>query len=408
MLNAVRFNEQFATFTVAAAAAQDGEAFVGFDRGVAERWEGYKERLYHEGRKRLDRNTWRESDIGKGAILQRVLLAIEINEPGLRNNLVQWQGKWGQASRSHVGLLAAVEDSAKRRDTESLLFALYRGGRDLGEVFAGLVTMVGRRYDLLAYLYFLRDWDRFMPIATATFDEAFELLGIDLRTSGQCSWANYQRYIGALQEVREALAGKGIESMRLVDAHSFLWMLVRLPPEERGVPTSAVASAAQITHATAAPRGASSGDNTGPSRPVDFGVLNERRVFLGKLGEQTVERYERNRLRDAGRADLADRVSIVSEDPRLGYDIDSFDLDGSPRYIEVKCASGSGERIEFYLSENERRKSAAMSNYWFYLVFDVESMHPRIRTMRGELLPPGSLSPQNYLVSLVETSSTSA
>lgn len=134
-------------------------------------------------------------------------------------------------------------------------------------------------------------------------------------------------------------------------------------------------------------------DGTGSGAPVDFGSLNERRAFLGKLGEQTVEKYERARLAEAGRTELAERVSIVSEDPGLGYDIESFDVDGNPRHIEVKCASGSNDAIQFYLSENERQKSTTLSNYWFYWVLDVESMRPRIRKMRGQALPPESLSP---------------
>ncbi len=88
----------------------------------------------------------------------------------------------------------------------------------------------------------------------------------------------------------------------------------------------------------------------------------------GLLAEQYAERIEIARLRSGGRSDLAELVERVSaHDVAAGYDIRSFGLDGSYRYIEVK--SSTGEAVRFFISRNEleflrENESAA----WIYFV----------------------------------------
>jgi hypothetical protein len=84
-----------------------------------------------------------------------------------------------------------------------------------------------------------------MPIGSTTFDKTFEALELDVRTAWKCSWANYQRYLGALNEIRVALSEMpGLSDVRLLDAHSFCWMLVR--PEMERADVRFVASAKGI------------------------------------------------------------------------------------------------------------------------------------------------------------------
>ena len=71
-----------------------------------------------------------------------------------------------------------------------------------------------------------------MPIAPETFDKAFVLLEIDLKTSGRCSWENYSQYNQALIEIRDALRDRAeVKNARLIDAHSLCWMLIRIDSE---------------------------------------------------------------------------------------------------------------------------------------------------------------------------------
>ena len=232
-----RFNEQFRRFRSLTQTYSKGHAFTNFNEGVAAEWEGYKPSLRDHALGILVPDAWAEAEIGSGAILQRTIDAIEIQDSqvNLTNNLVFWQNRFGHASRDQRVLLEAVSNTNLRRVLERHLFDLYRDGADEGATFDHLSELTGAKYPLLAYLYFLKDMDRFMPIQPTTFDRAFRDLGIDLVTARNCSWENYQRFNATLDEVRKALAAlDGLTKVRLIDAHSFCWMLERLPKDEDG------------------------------------------------------------------------------------------------------------------------------------------------------------------------------
>jgi Protein NO VEIN, C-terminal len=77
----------------------------------------------------------------------------------------------------------------------------------------------------------------------------------------------------------------------------------------------------------------------------------------GLLGEQLVLKSEQTLLVEAGRTDLADKVSLVSAESRsFGYDVLSFTPTGDERHIEVKTTSRSREADQgFWLSDHERK-----------------------------------------------------
>lgn len=226
-------NDQFHRFKRLVAKHGDGRAFTTFHEGVVAVWEGYKPRLHDRARGILVPESWVESEIGSGDILQRTINAVEIQESSLVNNLVFWQNRFGHANRDHHALLQAVSNTKRRGELERHLFDLYRGDADEGLIFDHLSELTGAKYPLLAYLYFLKDMDQFMPIQPTTFDRAFRDLGIDLVTVRSCSWENYQQFNAALNEVCRSLAEmSGITRVRLIDAHSFCWLLARLQGEE--------------------------------------------------------------------------------------------------------------------------------------------------------------------------------
>lgn len=212
--------------------AREATPFRNFHEGVAAAWEGYKPRLRERAIELLAPHSWSPELIGTGAILQHAINAIEIQDQRLNlvNNLVFWQNRFGHANRDHRVLLEAQTNPELRRRLEKLLFALYRSDADEGELFDALSEQLAAKYPLLAYLFFLKDIERFMPIQPTGFDQAFRSLDVDLVTLRTCSWDNYQRFNAALDEVREALARiDGLGSIRLIDAHSFCWLLVKLP-----------------------------------------------------------------------------------------------------------------------------------------------------------------------------------
>jgi hypothetical protein len=95
------------------------------------------------------------------------------------------------------------------------------------------------------------------------------------------------------------------------------------------------------------------GGATGSTAPkkVDHQKKAERDSHVGRLGEEFAIRYERWRLRE--HPELLKKLRHVAEsDDTLGYDIESYEMDGSPRFVEVKATLGPLES-RFFLSANE-------------------------------------------------------
>lgn len=208
-----------------------GEPFHRFDEGVIAAWEGYKPRLRELALARLKAGSWTEEDIGSGKIVDLTIDAIEIQASvgDLTNNLVSWQNRYGHANRDHRALLEAKTSKGGLKKIEGLLFRLFRGSEDEGAVFEELKEATGGKYPLIAYLFFLKDMNRFMPIQPTGFDRAFEAIELNLRTKGNCSWQNYVRFNQAIEDTRRAIeAETGMIGVRLIDAHSMLWLFSNL------------------------------------------------------------------------------------------------------------------------------------------------------------------------------------
>jgi hypothetical protein len=86
---------------------------------------------------------------------------------------------------------------------------------------------------------------------------------------------------------------------------------------------------------------------------------------LGKAGEKFVVEFGRDRLRRAGREDLADDVRWVSDLDGEGfcYDVRSFEPDGRERLLEIKTSCGH-ERTSFWLTRQEVEVAAERSEIY--------------------------------------------
>ncbi len=193
--------------------------------------EGYKSRIYTLAREKLNFQAWEKSDIGKGDILSSAIEAIELKH----NNLVPWQSRFGEEARPHHSFYRMREINSQRKIIERLLFKLYYTNNDT-ETFELFIDAIGKKYSLIAYLFFLKDKSKYLPIAPSHFDRAFDLLGADIKTSQQCSWNNYSTYLKAISEVKSLLLDKPINEVSLLDAHSFLWMLVNHMKQSEKLP----------------------------------------------------------------------------------------------------------------------------------------------------------------------------
>lgn len=183
--------------------------------------EGYKYDVHGEAMKALDFGSWSATDIGTGRICDATIAAIEIK----KSNLVAWYGRYGEASRPQQPLYEARANPARLANVEGVLFHLYRGNDDAYS-FGRLVEILGKKYPIVAYLFFLKDRNRYLPIAPDHFDQAWELLGVEFVSSHRCSWENYLAYLALMRELRDLLAAELNVEVALLDAHSFAWILI--------------------------------------------------------------------------------------------------------------------------------------------------------------------------------------
>jgi hypothetical protein len=131
---------------------------------------------------------------------------------------------------------------------------------------------------------------------------------------------------------------------------------------------------------------------------VDFVRRDAENRRLGSLGEEFVFELERRRLHDdARRPDLSKRVEWTARDrgDGAGYDIASFNEDGSPRLIEVKT-TGQGKSFPFYVTANEVRCSDAMPDaFQLYRLFRF-SRNPGLFVLSGALTMTCALDPVQF------------
>ncbi|MEA2008394.1 MAG: HNH endonuclease [Chloroflexota bacterium] len=216
-INPYLFERQFEAF-LSFTKEQTGIPFISFvSHPYTEKEEGYKYEVYKEARKALSFQTWEKSDIGSGLIISATIKAIETP----KNNLISGQNRFG---KHHQSLYEAQNNIKKQESIEATLFKLYREWKGI-ESLEELTTIFGKKYSLIAYLFFIKDRSKYLPIAPTFFDRAFELLGANFKTNRHCSWENYSTYLELLGDIKRLLIDALSSEVTLLDAHSFAWIL---------------------------------------------------------------------------------------------------------------------------------------------------------------------------------------
>ena len=123
---------------------------------------------------------------------------------------------------------------------------------------------------------------------------------------------------------------------------------------------------------------------------------------LGLAGEEFVVDFERWRLVECGQASLAGRVEHVSKTKGdgLGFDVLSFNLDGSERLVEVKTTT-FGRDTPFFVSKNEvSRSMQSKDTFHLYRLFEFRR-RPRLFDLSGSLEQNCFLDPVTYRATFV-------
>lgn len=134
-------------------------------------------------------------------------------------------------------------------------------------------------------------------------------------------------------------------------------------------------------------------------RPIKTNYLEKEQNnrLLGELGESFVIEFEKARLINEGKNNLADKIEWVSKEigDGLGYDILSKNKNGTDRFIEVKTTKLSKE-TPIYLSRNELTFSTTKTkDFYLYRVFNFYES-PRLFIKQGSYDEFCQLLPQTY------------
>ncbi len=138
------------------------------------------------------------------------------------------------------------------------------------------------------------------------------------------------------------------------------------------------------------------------AREYDIAGRDARNRELGKAGEECVLAHEHATLLAAGRTDLARQIRWVShlDGDGAGYDVQSFEVDGSSRLIEVKTTNG-WERTPFQITRNELHISQSHHESWLVVRLWNFAREPRAFQLRPPLEMHVSLMATSFQATLL-------
>jgi hypothetical protein len=317
----------------------------------------YKWGVYDSAKRALSLSKWEQWKRTPGRIIEAVKAACR---PNVSANLLEH--RYGLRNSSE-GALYKVNGVEQIKGLETQLFDFFLENSstptEFGPRFDALANYLrahrlGCNWAFLSYLAFLLRPQTYFPIRPSQFDALLQYYGIGESISGHVSWERYSILLELAKVLKSKLAAYG--QADAIEIQSYMWVVSYLIKDETMLDKE-VSTVADFDSALAA--------------RVQKAKERER---IGLLGEQYVYEQEINKLREAQRNDLADKVRIVSLDgEHLSFDILSFDPDGRELHIEVKTTARSlDDDHGFWLSENERLQ-AEQDVYWvIYRVWNID------------------------------------
>ena len=107
---------------------------------------------------------------------------------------------------------------------------------------------------------------------------------------------------------------------------------------------------------------------------MDFKKMFEENDGTGVMGEKIALELEKRRLQEAGRPDLAAKIYLTRDKQgnTAPFDILSYDIDGSEKYIEVKSTT-TRDCYRFYISQREI--NFCKQNVDHYLIYRIFALN---------------------------------
>lgn len=134
--------------------------------------------------------------------------------------------------------------------------------------------------------------------------------------------------------------------------------------------------------------------STASHRTPNFEEINKKKSAVGLNGEDYVLNYEKTHNKKYNR-----KIKRISDDPSFGYDILSFNDEGKEKHIEVKtCISGNLDKVDFYITSNEKSHLENDDYYYIYYVCGLRSNKPKIIILTKDNLTRATFEPIAYKI----------
>lgn len=137
---------------------------------------------------------------------------------------------------------------------------------------------------------------------------------------------------------------------------------------------------------------------------IDFELRDSNNRMAGDFAEKIVIKHEIGEIKKVLPKKIAEIKQVSLTDDSLGYDILSFNPDGSEKHIEVKAVRNKPAlTFRFYISENEVLIAKQDPHYNLYIVFDYLSEKPYIYKMPNPFInkiPGVTIDPIKFLVTV--------
>lgn len=177
--------------------------------------ENYKYTAYEKGRKALAADTWTTDMIGTGEIFNSVMKALS-----KANNLVYFTTDTFESKAK-----------ANMKKAEKLIYNIYNENDD-EQAFYEFTKFFGRISDKTAYIFFLKDKERYLPLSPNKFGKRLEMFGITTQCTRGMTWEHYMEFIDIMKYVQIYLNRELVKNASLLDAHSFIWAAYKLEDQK--------------------------------------------------------------------------------------------------------------------------------------------------------------------------------
>ena len=129
--------------------------------------------------------------------------------------------------------------------------------------------------------------------------------------------------------------------------------------------------------------------STQSHRTPNFEEINRKKTALGLSGEEYVLQLERKHNKK-----YKNQIKRVGDDPTFGYDILSFDENGTEKHIEVKtCNQGDIDKIDFYITDHEKETLEKDPLYFIYYVCGIRGKKRKIFIFKKDNLSDVTFKP---------------